>query len=94
MRDDQTLVVHNLAQGFDSYDLRTRRITRTFEVQARPDANFPLPVAIGPSGELHFGTSSGTVKISDVGGQIVQTLQHSRMFVFLRRKIGCGMRYR
>ncbi|KAJ3524330.1 hypothetical protein NM688_g8583 [Phlebia brevispora] len=72
---DHSLIVHNLSEGFDRYDLTSLQLVHTFPSPSTPSTNVPLPVLSLESDQLLFRSSIGEPKLSDESGQIVQTLQ-------------------
>lgn len=71
-----SIIVHNLGQGFDRYDLEHQQLVQHYATLSTPEANVPLPVITINNKGLLLGSSCGEVKVSDLSGQIVQTLSH------------------
>lgn len=92
--DQRTIVVSNLCDGFDSYDLQNRNHVMTYRTKIAE--NVVLPVRFINSGSaLLFGSACGAVSITNVGSsKFSQHLIHNgepkpylkSMYVFLTNK--------
>ncbi|TDL16316.1 WD40 repeat-like protein [Rickenella mellea] len=79
--DNQSVVVHNLANGFDSYELQTGKLLKEYRHQSCEYGLERLPC---PSLHVHQGstilggTPSGLSCLWDAGdGSLITTLEHS-----------------
>ncbi|KAJ8454224.1 hypothetical protein ONZ51_g13155 [Trametes cubensis] len=81
MVDSRLLVLSNLYDGFDVYDIESKQYVRTYSV--RNHDNLPLPVvATADSLEVVAGTSSGDVCIFDINDvQATQHLDHDGVII-------------
>lgn len=67
------LVLSNLFDGFDLYNIESKKHVKTYPI--RNDVNLPLPVVVAADAlEVITGSSSGDVHIIDI--QDVQETQH------------------
>ncbi|EIW59181.1 uncharacterized protein TRAVEDRAFT_122172, partial [Trametes versicolor FP-101664 SS1] len=76
----QRLVVSNLYDGFDLYDIATREHVRTLKTALA--VNVPLPVILtSHDSEIIAGSSSGEVRVFDPSsGEELQVLDHDGEF--------------
>ena len=79
--DEKTLVVLNLYDGLDWYNIQDRIFSRA--VPIRIVQNKPIPVLFIDNGNaIMVGGSSGAVRILDSRtAETMQTLEHSRKFI-------------
>lgn len=76
--DGGFIVVHNLLNGFDRYDVHTGDLVSSYDSMVRsPDLNVVLPVLyIHDNRDLLFGNAEGQVRIIDVTSRMKQDLPH------------------
>lgn len=76
--DECYIVVHNLASGFDRYDLQSGELMSTYHVSVDPQRNVALPVLfIHGDKDLLLGDAAGMVRIVDIPANISQNLPHT-----------------
>lgn len=70
------IVTHNLSRGFDRYDLEALGIVQSYPYSspAVPEKNVPLRVLSIDDETILFGSHTGEARLSDLSGQMVQTL--------------------
>ncbi|KAJ3555629.1 hypothetical protein NM688_g2469 [Phlebia brevispora] len=80
-RDGRYLVVHNLSSGFDKYDLQIFGKVHHYPAVSPAANNVPLPIICMDNDVLLFGSSTGGAKLTDLSGQIEQTLRNPALIV-------------
>ncbi|KAJ3520573.1 hypothetical protein NM688_g9143 [Phlebia brevispora] len=79
--DGRYLVVHNLSSGFDRYDLQIFGKVHYYPAMSSAANNVPLPVICMAKDMLLFGSTVGCAKLTDLSGQIEQTLRNPALIV-------------